>query len=105
MTTLEPGLALGLSEAEKDDLESLIRSVREDVVAPDESVGETSENQWRDLNRRLGRLAAAVLAMEEKVRLLSEIARLTQERNEFLEGCGDRRFSPEDGNANERTRT
>jgi len=103
--TLEPGLALGLSEAEKDDLESLIRSVREDAGAPDESVGEKSQNQWRDLNRRLGRLAAAVLAMDEKVRLLSEIARLSEERYELMEERPGRRFPPEDGIANGRTAT
>ncbi len=81
----ELGFGLGLSEAEKNDLESLIRAVQEDGAAPVVPSGEELERRWRNLNQRVGRLAAAVLEMDEKVRVLQEIARLSHRRSELLE--------------------
>ena len=101
--TAEPGFGLGLSEAEKDDLESLMRAVREESAVPGVRSHDELDGRWRELNLRVGRLAAVVLQMDEKVKVLQEIARLSHQKSELMERYFERAARPMSGEPEGRT--
>ena len=76
---------VGLSEAEKDDLEKMIGDFRRD--RPEDARGETRESiqaQMANLTRRMADLSEMVLSTDRQMAALVEVIRLSHQKSELL---------------------
>ncbi|MBW2636402.1 MAG: hypothetical protein JRC86_02550 [Deltaproteobacteria bacterium] len=82
---LHPELNTGLSEEERDDLENLIKSLREDKLAtgPDVSLDEFRRYVETMVENFL-RLSDMMLKLDDRIKTLYEIARLSHKKSEAL---------------------
>ena len=80
-------LPVGLSEAEKDDLEKMIGEFRRDRLKDADASGETREPiqaQVDRLTRRLADLSESVLTTDRQMAALVEVMRLSHQKSELL---------------------
>lgn len=78
-------LAVGLSEAEKDDLEKMIVEFRRDRPQDDSNeIGEPLQDQVDRLGRSLADLSERILTADRRMDSLVEIMRLSHQKSELL---------------------
>lgn len=82
---LHPELNRGLSEEERDDLENLIKSLRENNIAagPDVSLDEF-RRYVETMVEKVIRLSDLMLKFDDRIKMLYEIVRLSHKKSEAL---------------------
>lgn len=82
---LLPELNVGLSEAEKDDLEQMIRAFRQEAPATQNAVA-ASDPQSRidDLGERMAQVGEWVLKIDRRMDALSDVLRLLFKKSELM---------------------
>lgn len=82
---LHPELNTGLSEEERDDLEILIKSLREDkhATAPDVSLDEF-RRYVETMVENIVRLSDMMLKFDDRIKALYEIVRLSHKKSEAI---------------------
>jgi len=82
---LHPELNTGLSEEERDDLENLIKSLREDKLAARSDVSLDEFRQYVEtMVDNFIRLSDMVLKFDDRIKTLYEIVRLSHKKSEIL---------------------
>jgi hypothetical protein len=79
-------LTLGLSDAEKNDLEEMIKAFREKQPAePETMVSEDIQKQIMSLTENLAQYGDILLKFDAKLKLLYGILRLSDQKNRILD--------------------
>jgi hypothetical protein len=82
---LHPELNTGLSEEERDDLEHLIKSLREDKLA---AVNDVSPDDLRryveTMVEKIVRLSDLMLKFDDRIKTLYQIVRLSHKKSEAI---------------------
>jgi len=79
------GLDVGLSDEEKEDLDKLIKGLKQDQ--PNAQAGATPEDmqkQMKSMTENLTQLAETLLKFDTKMKSLYEIVRLSYEKSEVM---------------------
>jgi hypothetical protein len=78
-------IIIGLSEEEKEDLEELIKTIKEDqYVELHSSTKEDVEKQIRSMGTNLAHLGEMLLTIDDKMKSFYEIIRLSCKKDEML---------------------
>jgi hypothetical protein len=82
---LHPELNTGLSDEERDELESLIKSLRDDKLAtgPDVSLDDLSR-YVETMVEKIVRLSDLMLKFDDRIKTLYEIVRLSHKKSEAI---------------------
>ena len=78
-------IIIGLSEKEKEDLEELIKTIKEDqFVELRSSTNEDVQKQIRSMDANLAHLGDMLLKIDDKMKPFYEIIRLSCKKDEML---------------------
>ena len=78
-------IIIGLSEEEKEDLEELITTIKEDQsIELRSSTNEDVQKQIRSMGANLAHLGDMLLKIDDKMKSFYEIIRLSCKKNEIL---------------------
>lgn len=78
-------IIIGLSEEEKEDLEELIKTIKEDQsVELHSSTNEDVQKQIRSMGANLAHLGDMLLKIDDKMKSFYEIIRLSCKKDEML---------------------
>ena len=78
-------LVVGLSEAEKDDLERMISEFRcQDLSDPDEGIDNPLKAQLDSTTQKLNQLTKMVLKIDRQMAALVEVIGLSHQKSELL---------------------
>ncbi len=82
---IPPELNRGLSEEERDELEDLIKSLRDDklAAAPDVSIDEI-RRYVETMVEKIVRLSDMMLKFDDRIKTLYEIVRLSHKKSEAI---------------------
>ena len=79
-------ITIGLSDAEKDDLEEMIKAFREKQSAePETLASEDIQKQIMSLTENLAQYGDILLKFDSKLKLLYGILRLSDQKNRILD--------------------
>ena len=79
-------ITVGLSDAEKDDLEEMIKAFKEKQPAePETLASEDIQKQITSLTENLAQYGDILLKFDEKLKLLYGILRLSDQKNRILD--------------------
>lgn len=78
-------ITLGLSDAEKNDLEKMIKAFREkQSAAPETSVSGDAHNQMLSMEKSFARYGDILLKFDTKIKLLHQILSLFDKKNTIM---------------------
>ena len=78
-------ITVGLSEAEKDDLEEMIKAFRnKQTAAPDTLTSEDVQKQIESISENLAQYGDILLKFDTKLKLLYGILRLSDQKNRIM---------------------
>jgi hypothetical protein len=79
-------ITVGLSDAEKDDLEEMIKAFRKkQSAAPETSASEDVQKQILSISENLAQYGDILLKFDTKLKLLYGILRLSDQKNRILD--------------------
>ena len=83
---LQPELNIGLSEEERDDLETLIKSFRDgEGVLPDDASPDDVHHYIETMTESIARLSEMVLKFDGRIKTFYEILKLSHQKSENMD--------------------